>query len=524
MPLMQHVHGPWAIDQPTRTWPLHSKAATRDAETAALALQTRPHDLMARAGLAVARLALALAPHTRYAWVAAGPGNNGGDGLVAAVHLRRAGWHVCVQLVGNAATRPADAAWALQQAQDAGVPISSGQSPAHPTGAAGWGFVIDALLGIGSTRATSGDVAASIDAINAGTAPVLAVDVPSGLDADTGDCWGAPAVRASATLSLLTLKPGIFTALGRDHAGRVWLDTLGMGMDMDMDMGMDMNRNRNRKTGAPTALLHVPAPRLPRLHASNKGSHGDVAVVAGAAGMTGAAWLAARAALAAGGGRVFVSLLDNGPEVVDLLHPELMQRRRWWLSPPALLARHTVVCGCGGGDAVAEAMPPLLAYAARLVLDADALNAVARDGALAQQLRSRAKRALQTVLTPHPLEAGRLLNLSAAQVQNDRLGAAQALADAMQCTVLLKGSGSVVAAPGALPLLNPTGNAALAGPGTGDVLAGWLAGRWAQQVSRPPQQVAADATWEHGHAADRFSGAARGLPLRASELINHLGG
>ena len=504
MPAMQPDLGPWPIDPTTQPWPLHGTAATRAAETTALALQPHPHALMARAGLAVARLALALAPHTRSVWVAAGPGNNGGDGLVAALHLQRAGWKVSVTLSGNAAARPADATWALQQAQDAGVDIRSG-GLAHPAAGDAWGLVVDALLGMGTSRAPSGDIAHCIQAVNACAAPVLAVDLPSGLDADTGARWGAQAVCAHTTLSLLTLKPGTFTAFGRDHAGAVWLDTLGV------------------DAGAPTAWLHVPAACPARLYASHKGSHGDVAVVAGAAGMTGAAWLAARAALAAGAGRVFVSLLDESPQAVDPHHPELMQRPRWWLSAPEVLARHTVVCGCGGGAAVAATLPPLLAHAARLVLDADALNAVAHDAALAQQLRHRAARGLHSVLTPHPLEAGRLLGLSAAQVQNDRLGAAQRLADTWQCAVLLKGSGSVVAAPGALPLINPSGNAALAGPGTGDVLAGWLAGRWAQQAEGSAQTVAAAAAWEHGRAADGFAAAARGLPLRASQLIDYLG-
>ncbi len=503
MPLMQPDHGPWPIAHPTYSWPLHGRAATRAAEAAALAQQANPHALMACAGLAVARLALAMAPHAGRAWVAAGPGNNGGDGLVAALHLQRAGWQVTVNLVGGTQARPADAAWALQQAQDAGVDIRQ-CAPASPPGTDDAGLMIDALLGIGSSRPPQGAMAACIQHINACAAPVLAVDVPSGLNADTGTCWGDNAVRAHATLSLLSLKPGTFTARGRDLAGAVWLHTLGV------------------HAGPPSAGLHVPAARPARAHASHKGSHGDVAVVAGAAGMTGAAWLAARAALAAGAGRVLVSLLADSPEMPDMLHPELMQRPQWWLSAPPLLARHTVVCGCGGGPVVAEVLPLLLAHAGRLVLDADALNAVARDARLARQLRQRAARLSPTVLTPHPLEAGRLLGLSAAQVQNDRLAAAQQLADAMQCTVLLKGSGSVVAAPGALPLLNPTGNAALAGPGTGDVLAGWLAGRWAQQPDEAVQLVAAAAAWEHGLAADRFPGAGHGMPLRASQLIETL--
>ncbi len=500
---MQPDQGPWPIDHPSRSWPLYSRAASQAAERAALAQMEAPHELMARAGLAVARLALALAPHSRRVWVAAGPGNNGGDGLVAASHLRRAGFSVVVSLLGSSAARPADARWALQQAQHHGVEIVEGDAAAASCGSDA-DLVIDALLGIGASRPPDHALATCIRLINGSGAVVLAVDVPSGMNADTGDRWGDEAVRATATLSLLTLKPGTFTALGRDHAGANWLHTLGVA------------------AGSPTAQLHVPPPRSARRHASHKGSHGDVVVVAGAPGMTGAAWLAARAALAAGAGRVFVSLLDEGPSAVDPLHPELMARARWWLGPPAQLGRQTVVCGCGGGLVVAQSLPPLLTHAARLVLDADALNAVAQDTALAQQLRQRAARGLPTVLTPHPLEAGHLLGLSAAQVQNDRLAAAIGLAESMQCVVLLKGSGSIVAAPGALPTINPTGNAALAGPGTGDVLAGWLAGRWAQEPDTPPQHVAAAAAWEHGGGADRFSGALLGQPLRASALIEAL--
>jgi len=482
---------------------MHNRAATQAAEQAARALVDAPHALMARAGLAVARLALALAPHSQRVWVAAGPGNNGGDGLVAAAHLRRAGREVAVSLIGASAASPADARWALAQAQQAGVEIVEGDDASARCGAHA-DLVIDALLGIGASRPPEGGLAVCIGRINASGAPVLAVDIPSGLNADTGALWGSEAVRATATLSLLTLKPGTFTALGRDHAGANWLHTLGAA------------------AGSPTAQLHVPPARGARLHATHKGSHGDVAVVAGAPGMTGAAWLAARAALTAGAGRVYVSLLDEGPLSVDPLHPELMARARWWLGTAALLSRHTVVCGCGGGSDVAQVLPPLLAHAARLVLDADALNALTHDTSLAQQLRQRTARGLPTVLTSHPQEAARLLGTTAAQVQNDRLAAAASLAESLQCAVLLKGSGSVIAAPGALPWINPTGNAALAGPGTGDVLAGWLAGRWAQEPDSPAQQVAATAAWEHGRAADEFAGALHGQPLRASSLIEAL--
>ena len=138
-----------------------------------------------------------------------------------------------------------------------------------------------------------------------------------------------------------------------------------------------------------------------------------------------------------------------------------------------VLAATTVVCGCGGGTDVRQALPPLLSHAARLVLDADALNALADDTALQALLRQRGARGLATVLTPHPLEAARLLACSSADVQRDRLAAAKALSDRLGATVLLKGSGTVIAAPTGVPWVNSSGNAALATAGSGDVLAGW---------------------------------------------------
>jgi hydroxyethylthiazole kinase-like uncharacterized protein yjeF len=199
-----------------------------------------------------------------------------------------------------------------------------------------------------------------------------------------------------------------------------------------------------------------------------------------------------------------------------------MGRQAWWQQAPPALANATVVCGCGGGSAVAGALPPLLSQVRRLVLDADALNAVAADTSLQTLLRQRAGRGLATLLTPHPLEAARLLQCSAKEVQQDRIAAANSLAALYGCVVLLKGSGSIVAAPGLLPRVNATGNAALATAGTGDVLAGWAAGLWAQSPAADGQGVAAAAAWQHGRAADLWPGAARGAPLCASDLIDTL--
>ncbi len=469
---------------PDRPWPLFGVAATRGIEQAAAA-QLAPHTLMRRAGLAVARLTLALAPHARTIWIACGPGNNGGDGLEAAMHLKQWGKQPVVTWLGEEGKAPVDASASLRRARDAGVAFAE-EPPAQ------WDFALDALLGIGAARPATGRMRAWMDLLSAHAEAVLAADAPSGLHTDTGQ---GESVRAAHTLSLLTLKPGLFTGKGRDACGAVWWD------DLDVSPALVPQ--------ADAWLSGPPAPST-RLHASHKGSYGDVAVIGGAAGMGGAALLAAAAALHGGAGRVFVGLLDRGAMTVDAQHPELMFRE--WNSLD--LASMAVACGCGGGDAVREALPKVLSTARALVLDADALNAVAGDPQLRAQLQARGRRGDRaTVLTPHPLEAARLLDSGTAQVQADRLAAAQALAREFGAVCVLKGSGTVIAAPQMAPHINPTGNARLATAGTGDVLAGMVAARLARGMTA--FDAACGAVYEHGRTADVWP---PGLALTAQVL------
>lgn len=517
--------------------PLHGSAASRAIEQAALA-HLPPHQLMQRAAGSIAALARALQPHARHVWLACGPGNNGGDGLLAAALLRAqlpqtrltVSWH------GNESRLPDDARYALQQARAAGLEFSDRPPEDFDLG-------IDALLGLGGRGLGPGPMADWMQTLQQTRATVLCVDLPSGLACDSG-AWRNPFEARPAgprhTLSLLTLKPGLFTADGRDAAGQVWLDRLGVAADQL----------------PPDAWLNAPdtepGPTRQQRHGAHKGSHGDLLVLGGqdvsvdGNGMSGAALLAARAGLQAGAGRVYLGLLGAGPATpaLDLLWPELMFRPAQASAEGELARQAITVCGCGGGQSVRAVLPALLEHSPRLVLDADALNALAQQADWRAQLSRRLARGQHSILTPHPLEAARLLGCDSAQVQADRLQAARELAQQFQSVVVLKGSGSVITAPGQIPFINTTGNALLATAGTGDVLAGMVGAYWAQtarlgrQGQMPaamPQpspdsglngslgdglemalQAACRAVHQHGALADRWPS---GRGLRAGDLL-----
>ncbi|MFP5466433.1 MAG: NAD(P)H-hydrate dehydratase [Gammaproteobacteria bacterium] len=503
-------------------FPLYGVAATRQMESA-LAGSQPPHELMARAGLALAQLTLALHPHARTLWVACGPGNNGGDALVAALHLAQwrrqtgAGPVVFISRCPGGQA-PMDTTWALAQLEAAGLPI-------HTSPPDEWDVAIDGLLGIGVRQAPAGLLATHWSALFGADRPVVCVDVPSGLNADTGQ-WLMPEgfvlqpCRAPRhTLTMLTAKPGLFTADGRDAAGQVWLAPLGPDLP---------------PSDLPDAWLGAASSLPPlRMHASHKGSQGDVMVIGGQGmgstgiGMTGAGVLAARTALLAGAGRVYLGLL-GGPEgnpAWDPLQPELMLRTPEQLVTPPMLETAVTVCGCGGGKAVARWLPSILAHARRLVLDADALNELAADSDGLHRLRWRASQGWLTVLTPHPLEAARLLGCTSTGIQRDRLAAARRLAAETGAICVLKGSGTIVAAPDTTPVINATGNPALATAGTGDVLAGLVGSMLAQPGSDGAAsfRTVARAVMLHGLAADRLACQPPGQPITASSLAQALG-
>ncbi len=491
---------------------LYDVAAIRAAEQAALAVLPGG-TLMQRAGAATAELSMSLLAQTEGpVLIVAGPGNNGGDALDAAARLRGHGRQVCVALLADPARLPADASAALQRARDSQVSFIA-PADIHSAGRCdSWALAIDGLFGIGLTRAPQDEYRLTIEQLNALSCPVLAVDVPSGLDADTGALvGGGPAVRADHTITFIGNKPGLHTAHGRDCAGVVHVDTLGIDATLMAPARATLN--------TPARFGQVFAPRR---HASHKGSFGDLTVIGGSSGMGGAVLLAARMGAQAGAGRVFAAFASAVPPF-DPLHPELMCRDAQTIA----LDQGAVVAGPGLGMSrdAAGLLARVLGCALPLVLDADALNLVAAEPALQRKL---AEPHAPVLLTPHPLEAARLLNIDVAAVQANRLDAAARLASSFNAYVILKGSGSVIASPSGELMINVSGNPALATAGSGDVLAGLCGALLAQHI--PARETALAATWLHGYAADCLVADGIGpvgvtaseLPVRIRAALNTL--
>ena len=606
--------------------------------------ETEPGELMACAGAAVARVAMAMwknLPANAPVILLVGPGNNGGDALVAGRILRRAGLAVWAAGMPGLDTTPpeaedARAAWEAWRADgqiihgfeqvadwlwpDGDAPDDDDQDddvpPAEPA------LIIDGLFGIGLARPLAGRVAELVRRVNRARVPVLAIDVPSGLDADrgapVGDA-GAPVMQARQTVTMIADKPGLHTGAGLRHAGRVWvapLSDLPLEAELDVleaaDGPTDAGEWRDVPTEAeaetdpddghnfddsgrddadadapcpadedgsphdlPGVLLTAPlaAALLPaRARDAHKGNGGDVLVVGGRLGMAGAARLAAQGAAGAGAGRVWIAVeeedcpqtgateesgslrpeddaedkqalaADAGasdpnasvavPEdeaddeadapqdafakarqPVDPLHPEIM--RFVWDADAALPgAAPVLVVGCGlGQDETAQQwLEHALASQAPLVIDADALG-----------LLTEAPEAPCSILTPHPLEAARLLGVSVADVQADRTACARALAARFEAVAVLKGAGTVVAALDGRLAINTSGHPVLATAGTGDVLAGTIAALLAGllRAGCPPDEAAWQAAcagvWLHGRAGEclaRRQGP-RGVPAGA---------
>ena len=453
--------------------------------------------LMERAGAAAAEVARTLAGDRGGPIVVlAGPGNNGGDAFVVA-RLLRAQYHdVRVVFAGDAGRLPPDAAdahAALTAAGGTTVPEPGRGRPA---------LVVDGLFGIGLARPVASPYADQIAWANASGAPVLALDVPSGLDAATGQAH-APCVRADATATFIALKPGLLTGDGPDACGRVSVHALGI------DAG-DAAGHRLDWAALATTLPPVLARATRNV---NKGTFGTLGIIGGTEGMGGALLLAGRAAMRAGAGKAWLGFLAAQPPAIDPAMPELMLRHAGAVvdaQPDALV----VGPGLSTSDAARAVLARALAAPVPVALDADALNLVARDAALADVVRARRA---PTLATPHPGEAARLLATDVATVQGDRLAAARAIAGRLSAGVVLKGMGSVLAHADGTWDVNASGGPALATAGSGDVLAGILGALLAQRLDA--KDALRVAVCVHGAAADALVAQGTGpLGLTASEL------
>ena len=470
------------------------------------ALRTLPaFTLMQRAGKAAAALALDMQgdSKTKPILVLAGPGNNGGDALEAAALLTQSGCEIIVLLTIDSSALPPDAQQACSHAVAAGCIFITLQQIDFVR-QTGWGLIIDGLFGIGLTRPVTGEVGQLITTVNALHVPVLALDVPSGLHADTGAVIGGTsgiAIRATRTLTFIGDKPGLHICDGRDYAGQISVATLDIPHELFPSSAMTLS-----------GIAHFSHALHARPHNSHKGSYGDVVVLGGARGMSGAAILSARTAAKCGAGRVFIASLA-GDLTHDSQQPELMCR----LATEIDFTDKTIVAGPGMGTSrdAHDLLAKAIAANTPLVLDADALNLVAEESGLRQKMRSHGA---PLILTPHPLEAARLLGITTPQVQTDRIATARQLAAMFKATIVLKGSGSIIASPDDNIAINPTGNPALATAGSGDVLSGVCGALLAQHW--PAWEAALAAVWLHGAAADEL--VARGIGpvgLVASELI-----
>ncbi len=482
-----------------RCTPIYLSADIRALERIAAA-RVGAAPLMPLAGLAAAEYARELlGEYGRKVLVLAGPGNNGGDAFEVATHLMH--WFYRVELVfaGDEHQLSEDALAALKKWRACG-----GSTYAAPPSALRPDLVVDGLFGIGLTRALEGGYADLIDGINRLPCPRLALDIASGINADTGAVMGT-ALRATHTITFIALKPGLLTLDGPDYCGEIRV----------ADLGLDVRALQDAK-GATTAAELLRQALPPRPLNFHKGNAGSVGVLGGASGMVGAAVLAGRAALKLGAGKVFLGLLTDHPPYFDYVQPELMLRTPHELLEAGMVSALAAGPGMGTAKSAEQLLREVLDAAVPLVLDADALNLIASSKTLQARLP---KRGAPSVLTPHPAEAARLLGCTTAAVQSDRVKAANELAQRYQAVAVLKGNGSVIAGPDGGWLINASGNPGMASAGMGDVLTGMIAALLAQGAAA--HTAAAAAVWLHGAAGDRLADAGNGpTGISASEVID----
>ena len=490
--------------------PLFDADAMREADRRCADEHAMPSMiLMERAGLAAAEAIRGAHPAARQAVIVVGGGNNGGDGMVVARHLAEAGLAVRVLAPGGAPPRTPDAAAMAAVAAGIGIAVEA-FDPAWP--APEDAVVVDALLGTGAAGAPREPAAAAVRWIAAHPGPVVALDVPSGVDADTGRAPG-PCVRAGMTVTFHGDMTGLRVTPGADMAGHVVVADIGVPSSVALHPAAWL--------AGPGAARAVP----PKAPGADKYASGAVLVVAGSPGLTGAACLAARATLRAGAGLTVVAAPAGVQPVIAGHLLEIMcapvPDEEGHLAPGSVdevmaqARRASAVAigpGLGRAPATTDALLALLERMDRpVVLDADGL------WHLGDAPERVAGRRPATVLTPHSGEAGRLLGRERAEVEADRLGCARELARRAGAVVVLKGRATLTAAPDGTVVVNGTGSPALATAGTGDVLTGTIAAYLAKGMDPLPAAAAAAAV--HGRAGEL---AARGDGTIASDVLEAL--
>jgi NAD(P)H-hydrate epimerase len=474
---------------------LYDNQSLRNVETAARGALGSDFALMERAGRAAWLHVLARWPQAQRIVVVCGPGNNGGDGYVLASHALRSGRDLYVARQVEPRTEAARRAQAAFVAAGGRCVDFSGTLPDAD-------LIVDGVFGIGLTRAPDAESCRLIGAINTSTADVLALDVPSGVDADTGHVPGA-AVRATSTLQFLAPHRGLLTGAALDYCGRLDVASL------DVDLG---------PVAASATALHAGALAdwlTPRARDSHKGSNGHVLCIGGERGSGGAIDLCAEAALRGGAGLVGVATRSEHVAALLARRPEAMvagvEDPRAIL--PLLEQIDVAAIGPGlGKQAWGAALWDIAKTSGKdLVVDADALNLLAMQPCALPP---------DTILTPHPGEAGRLLGIETGAVQADRFDAARQLVERYGCVIVLKGAGTIVAAPDRVPCVIAAGNPGMAVGGMGDLLTGVIAAMRAQRMGA--FAAACCGALLHAVAGDAAArdGGERGL--LPSDLLPHL--
>ncbi len=457
------------------------------------------YELMSRAGREAFVLARERFPGARRWLILCGAGNNAGDGYVVARLALAAGLAVTVAALSDPRRLQGDAARAWGDYASAGGDIVQFTDALL----ADSDLVIDAILGTGLGRALEGAYLHAVESVNACAAPVIAVDIPSGLCGRSGRVLGA-AVDALITVTFIGRKAGLYLGAGPEHAGEVVFADLGVPLDRVSHVSPALRLFDDEDC----------ARILPRrARTAHKGSFGHVLIIGGNEGMGGAVRLAGEAALRAGAGLVSIATRADNAPAVTASRPELMCRG---VSVPAdldpLLARATVVAigpGLGQDEWARRLFDRVIELPQPLIVDADALNLLA----------AKPRKRSDWVLTPHPGEAARLLHGSTATIQADRLEAVIELCGRYGGVALLKGRGTLVAQAGEMPFLIDGGNPGMASAGMGDVLTGLVAGIVAQRRPAELLQATACAAFVHAQAGDDAARAAGERGLLAGDLL-----